>query len=138
MQGLGLIYVILAGQTCNFIKKEIDTGVFLWILPNSKGTFSHPLSEKWKLAWLYLSNLFSFLEILPKTGSVCKLEREEKRFVNMWENCHSSDFQLQWKLDFWMNGSNLVKLVDLVYPTLGKYDTQLRKAIPTEKWQNSW
>ena len=89
------------------------------------------------MAWFYFSNLFTFLEILPKTGSVWKLEREEKRFVNMWENCHSSDIQLQWKLDFRMNGLNFEKLVDLVHPALEKHDTQLRKAIPTEKRQNS-
>ena len=88
------------------------------------------------MARFYLSNLFSFLEILPKTGSVWKIEREEKRFVNIWENCHSSDFQLQWKLDFRMNGLNFERLVDLVHPALGKHDTQLRKAIPTEKILN--
>ena len=55
----------------------------------------------------------------------------------MWENRHSSDFQLQWKLDFRMNSLNFEKLVDLVHPALGKHDTQLRKAIPTEKGQNS-
>ena len=54
------------------------------------------------------------------------------------ENYHSSDFQLQWKLDFRMNGLNFEKLVDLAHPALGKYDTQLRKTIPTEKRQNSW
>ena len=82
------------------------------------------------MAWFYFSNLFSFLEILPKIRSVWKLEREEKRFLIMWENCHSSDFQLQWKLDFRMNGLNFEKLVDLAHPALGKYDTQLRKQFP--------
>ena len=80
--------------------------------------------------------LFSFLEILLKTGSVLKLEREEKQFVNMWENCQSYDFELQWKLDFRMNGLNLVKLVDLVHPAIGKF-TPLRKAIPTENRQQN-
>ena len=55
----------------------------------------------------------------------------------MWKNRHSSDFQLQWKIDFRMNGLNFEKLFDLVRPGLGKHDTQLRKAIPTEKRQNS-
>ena len=55
----------------------------------------------------------------------------------MWENRHSRDFQLQWKLDFRMNGLNFEKLVDLVRPGLEKYDTQLRKAILTEERQNS-
>ena len=44
--------------------------------------------------------------------------------------CHSSDFQLQWELDFRMNGLNSEKLVDLVRLALGKHDTPLRKAIP--------
>ena len=85
----------------------------------------------------YFSNLFSCLEILPKTRSVWQLETEEKWFDNMWENRHSSDFQLQWKLDFQINGLNFEKLVDLVHPDLEKHDTQLRKAILTEKQQNS-
>ena len=55
----------------------------------------------------------------------------------MWENCHSSDFQPQWKLDFRMNGLNFEKLIDIVQPAFGKHDTQLKKAIPTEKRQNS-
>ena len=71
------------------------------------------LSEK-KIACLYFSNLFSCVEILPKTRCVWQLEREQKWFVNMWENSHSSDFQLQWKLDFRINGLNFEKLVDLV------------------------
>ena len=49
---------------------------------------------------LYFSNLFSYLEILPKTHSPWQLEREEKCFDNTWENRHSSDFQLQWKSNF--------------------------------------
>ena len=44
----------------------------------------------------------------------------------MWENRRSSDFQLQWKLDFRMNSLNFEKLVDLVCPCLEKPDTQLR------------
>ena len=48
----------------------------------------------------------------------------------MWENGHSSDFQLQWKLDFPMNCLNLEKLADLVRPGLEKHNTQLRKAMP--------
>ena len=55
----------------------------------------------------------------------------------MWENHHSSDFQLQWKLNFRMNGLNFEKVVDLVRQGLEKHDTQLSIAIPTEKRQNS-
>ena len=55
----------------------------------------------------------------------------------MWENRHSSDLQLQWKLVFRINGLNFDKQVDLVSPGLEKHDTQLRKAIPTEKGQNA-
>ena len=88
------------------------------------------------MACFYISDLSSCLEILPKTRSVWQLEREEKWFDNIWENRHSSDFQLQWKLDLRVNGLNFEKLVDLVHSALGKHDTQLRKAIPTEKQQN--
>ena len=49
------------------------------------------------------SNLFNSLEILPKIRSVGQLEREGKWFDNMLENRHSSDFQIQWNLDFQMN-----------------------------------
>ena len=76
------------------------------------------------------SNLFSCLEILPKNYSVWLLEKEEKWLDNMWENGHSSGFQLQWKLDFPMNCLNLEKLADLVRPGLEKHNTQLRKAMP--------
>ena len=69
-------------------------------------------------------NLFSCLEIIWKTRSVWQLEREEKWFDNMWENRLSSDFQLQWKLDFRMNSLNFQKLVDLVRPGLEKHDSQ--------------
>ena len=63
----------------------------------------------------YFSNLFNSLDILPKIRSVGQLEREEKWFDNMLENRHSSDFQIQWKLDFQMNRlMNFYKLVDLV------------------------
>ena len=93
--------------------------------------------NKKNMTCLYFSNLFSYLEILLKTHSPWQLEREEKWFDNMWENRHSSDFQLQWKLDFRLNGLKFEKLVDLVAPCLEKHDTQLRKAIPTEKRQNS-
>ena len=55
----------------------------------------------------------------------------------MWDNRHSSDFQLQWKLDFRMNSLNFEKLVDRVCQGLGKHETQLRKGIPTQKPQNS-
>ena len=85
----------------------------------------------------YFSNLFSYLEILPKTRSPWQLEGEEKWFDNMWENRHSSDFQLQWKLYFRLNGLKFEKLVDLVPPCLEKHDFQLRKVIPTEKRQHS-
>ena len=86
-----------------------------------------------KKACFYFSNLFSCLEILPNTRSVWQLEREEKCFDNMWENRHSIDFQLQWKLDFGMNNLSFEKLVDLIRPGLEKHDTQLMEAIPTEK-----
>ena len=59
-----------------------------------------------KMACFYFSNLFSCLEINLKTNSIWQLEREEKWFNNMWENHHSSDFQLQQKLDFQINGLN--------------------------------
>ena len=42
----------------------------------------------------------------------------------MWVNRLSSDFQLQWKLHFRMNGLNFRKLVDLVRPGLEKHDSQ--------------
>ena len=87
-----------------------------------------------KVACFYFSNLFTCLEILLNISYVWKPEREEKWFNNMWENRHSSDFQLQWTLDFGMNGLNLEKLVDLIRPGLEKHDTQLMKAIPTEKY----
>ena len=77
--------------------------------------------------------LVSILEILPKNRSVWQLQIEEKWFDITWENCHASDFQLHWKLDFRMNGLNFEKLVDLVHPRLEKHDTHLRKAISIEK-----
>ena len=88
------------------------------------------------MAYFYFNNLFSYLKILLVTRHVWQLEKGGKWFDNKWENRHSSSFQLQWKLDFRMNGLNFEKLVDLVRPGFEKYDTQLRKAIPTEKRQN--
>ena len=49
-------------------------------------------------------HLFNSLDILPKIRPVEQLEREEKWFDNILENRHSSDFQIQWKLDLQMNG----------------------------------
>ena len=88
------------------------------------------------MSCFYFSNLFSCLEILRKTRSVWQLEREDKWFDNIWENRHSSDFQLQWKLDFRMKDLNFEKLVDFARPGLEKHDSLLRKTIHTEK-QNS-
>ena len=84
------------------------------------------------------SNLRRCLESLPKTR-VWQLEREEKWLDKMWDNSHSSDFQLQWKLDFRMNGLSFDKLVDLGLARSGfeRHANQLKKAIPAEKRQNS-
>ena len=76
-----------------------------------------------KMTYFYFNNLFSYLEILLVTRHVWQLEKEGKWFDNMWENRHCSGFQLQWKLDFRMNGLNFEKLVDLVHPGFEKYDT---------------
>ena len=59
--------------------------------------------------------------------------KRRETFWNMWKTCHWRDFQLQWKLDFRMNGFRLEKLVDIARPCLKQQDTQLRKAIPFEK-----
>ena len=75
------------------------------------------------MAYFYFNNLFSYLKILLVTRHVWQLEKGGKWFDNMWENRHSSSFQLQWKLDFRMNGLNFEKLVDLVHPGFEKYDT---------------
>ena len=75
------------------------------------------------MTYFYFNNLFSYLEILLVTRHVWQLEKEGKWFDNMWENRHCSGFQLQWKLDFRMNGLNFEKLVDLVHPGFEKYDT---------------
>ena len=42
---------------------------------------------------------------------------------------HSSDFQLQWKLDFRMNGLNFEKMVDLVHPVRPCPPTKTRYSI---------
>ena len=58
----------------------------------------------------YFSNIFSCLEILKNFRFLWLLEREDKLFNNMWENCQ-------------MNDLNFEKLVDLVRPGLEKHDT---------------
>ena len=69
----------VAGQDCNFIKKEAQAQVFSCEFSEiSKNTFfASPerllLFLSKKMAWFYFSNLFSFLEILPKIRSVWKL-----------------------------------------------------------------
>ena len=55
-----------------------------------------------------------FLQTLPKQRIIWMHEREERWFNAMWENCHSPDFQLQWKQDLRMNGFNFEKLVNEV------------------------
>ena len=86
-----------------------------------------------KMFCFYSSNFLNYIQLLPKTRSIWKIDREEFWFESMWENRHNHDTQLQWKLDFRMNGMNFEKLVDLVRPRLEKQNTQLRKAIPIQK-----
>ena len=63
---------------------------------------------------MFLFQKLIYLKFFPKTQSIWQRERKEKWFDNMWENRHSSDFKLQWKLDFPINDLNFEKLVNLV------------------------
>ena len=87
--------------------------------------------------WSKFANVTPALEILQYSQESTCAKVTFLTIDNIWENRHSSDFQLQWKLDFRINGLNFEKMVDLVRQGLGKHDTLLRKTIPAEKRQNS-
>ena len=85
------------------------------------------------ISFFYFKDTCMFLQTLPKQRIIWMHGREERWFDVMWGNRHSPDFQLQWKLDFRMNGFNFEKLVNEVRHALEKQDTNMRKAIRVEK-----
>ena len=61
--------------------------------------------------------------------SLWKKEKEKKWFGNLQGNFHSSDLQLQGKLDFQLNRLNYEKLIALARYRLEKPGTNLKKTI---------
>ena len=70
---------------------------------------------------------------IRKPRSIWAYERREFWFQRMLNDFEDENFEFHWRTGFRMKFKTFVRIVELVMPRLAKQDTQLRRAIPTEK-----